>query len=520
MYLAHYQTSTDASLQCYAIFAQYQTGLKDKAILLAKKEWLTGDSKPPACDKLFLLLFKENQFDNTLVTKRIALALEKRNFSLASYLLKKYKQTDPNNDQTLALIYQNPSRINKLAQSELHGDFYTFGLNHMVSRNMDHATDFWQTIKQKNLLTDRQQQSFLSYLALYKAMRDKPDAPSWFAKVKASFYNQALLEWQIRYALKHRQWERVKTIIPQLADKNVPCWEYWLARAQEQTNQKENARILYEKLSKLRNYYGFLASMRLNKPYQFLDEHTTYSKDILNTYEPILIKIKTLYQNNQTLDASRLVNDFSSELTKQEKFNFATWIFRDLDWVGKSVYLSDTPELNNQLSLRFPLAHEGTIKQQARAYHLNEAFIYAIIRQESGFRDDVVSFAGAHGLMQLMPNTAKLVAHQHKIAYNDKKQLFISQKNINLGAAYLRQVGNRFKDHPLLMAASYNAGPRQVYRWLNTSPLTEADIWVETLPFQETRNYLKNIMAFYVVYQYQMKQKPDLTPFMKPYKGS
>ena len=518
MYLTHYQPSTDTSLQCYALFAAYVQGTRETAILGAKKQWLTGGSLPPACDKLFLMMFKEQIFDGSLVTKRIALALEQRNYSLASYLLKKYKPTDPNNDQTLALIYKNPSKITQLVHNELHGDFYTYGLNHLLTRNMDHAAELWNKIKHSNSLNEKQEQSFLSTLALYKAVRDKPDAPAWFDKVKTSFYSQGLLEWQIRYALKHHQWKRISTLIQRIHDKDSPCWQYWLARAEEQTNQKEMANQRYEKLSKSRNYYGFLANIRLKKPFQFEAEKHTYNKEALNTYTPILNQMNTLYKSNQMGEASRLVNDFSSELPKEDKSNLAEWIFRELGWVGKSVYISNTPELNNQLDLRFPLAHEGIIKQQARTYNLKEAYIYAIIRQESAFREDVVSYVGAHGLMQLMPNTAKLVAHQHKIAYNDKKQLFISQKNINLGAAYLRQLGNRFDNHPLLMAAAYNAGPRQVYRWISTNPLKEADIWIETLPFQETRNYLKNIMAFYAVYQYQMKEKPDLSPFMRPYK--
>ena len=265
IYLAHYQPSNDTSLQCYALFAAYQQGAREAAILDSKKQWLTGNSLPPACDKLFLMLFKEQIFNDTLVTKRIALALEKRNFSLASYLLKKYKQSDANNDQTLALIYKNPSKITQLARNELHGDFYTYGLNHMITKNMDHAVSMWSKISKNNLLNEKQQQSFLSSVALYKAVRNTPDAPAWFAKVKDSFYSQGLLEWQIRYALKRHQWKRISTLIQKIHDKDSPCWQYWLARAEEQTNQNEMATQRYEQLSKSRNYYGFLANIRLKK---------------------------------------------------------------------------------------------------------------------------------------------------------------------------------------------------------------------------------------------------------------
>ena len=119
--------------------------------------------------------------------------------------------------------------------------------------------------------------------------------------------------------------------------------------------------------------------------------------------------------------------------------------------------------------------------------------------------------------MQIMPATALTVAKSKKINYLDKKQLFSSQKNIIIGAAYLQQLAKRFDKHPILMAAAYNAGPKQVSYWLKNHPPKDIDIWVETLPWPETRNYLKNIIAFYAVYQYRMQERPDLTVFMKPF---
>jgi len=119
--------------------------------------------------------------------------------------------------------------------------------------------------------------------------------------------------------------------------------------------------------------------------------------------------------------------------------------------------------------------------------------------------------------MQLMPATAKATAKSERINYADKKQLFGAQKNINIGVAYLQQLAKRFDKHPVLMAAAYNAGPRQVVYWLKNHPPKQIDIWIETLPWHETRNYLKNVVAFYAVYQHRMHQKADLSDFMRPF---
>ena len=516
-YTQHYQPSADPSLQCYAQFALYQQGNRMNAIEASKKQWLTGDSLPPACDKLFTLLFKDNVFDDALIFQRVKLALEQRNYPLASYLLKKIKHPSNNNAQILDNIHQNPARVTQLKPGPLSGDFYLYGLKRLLTKNVDYAIRLWQQAQNRSLLTQQQQQAFLTQVAIYKAMRGKSDAPTWFAKIKQEFSTEALIDWQIRFALKNRQWARVESLISHTPNPRNPCWEYWLARAYEAQGQHEKAVLGYQTLAKNRHYYGFLASVRLNKPFQFEHENATTGIQGLRLYQPVTDQIKALYFSKQNMLASKLANDFASELPKEEKSAFVHWVEHDLHWVGKSVYLSSHEDLSNQLSLRFPLAYRNVVTQQAARYHLQEALIYAIIRQESAFRDDVVSFAGAHGLMQLMPATALWISKVHHIPYTNKKQLFLTPNNIGLGAAYLRQLANHFDNHPLLMVAAYNAGPRQVNTWLNAQPLQEADIWIETIPYYETRNYLKNVIAFYAVYQHRLQQKPNLDVFMRPY---
>ena len=237
----------------------------------------------------------------------------------------------------------------------------------------------------------------------------------------------------------------------------------------------------------------------------------------LAIYKPITDQVKELYNSHQSWLASRLLNDFNSELPKNEKSALAYWVAHELQWNGKSVYLSNNEELGNQLSLRFPLAYQPIIRNFALRYHVPQPLIFAMIRQESTFFDDIVSSAGANGLMQVMPLTAKIVAKRAHIPYNNPKELFVSDKNIHIGVAYLQQLAHQFRSHPVLVVAAYNAGPRQVNLWLKNHPPKEIDIWIETLPWQETRNYLKNVIAFYAVYQYRLGEKPNLDAFMQPF---
>ncbi|MCE3043396.1 transglycosylase SLT domain-containing protein [Legionella sp. 16cNR16C] len=515
-YTSYYRPSSDVSLQCFARLADYFQGRTELAMEGAKPLWLKGDSQPGACNQLFDFLLKSGQFDEQLITERIRLALDKRNLGLARYLLKLYQKPRLEDEQLLLGISQNPLRISQLQPKELHDAFYLFGLKRLVSTNMEQAIKIWQQPKTRKMLSDAQQQSFLVQLVIYKAMRNHEDTEQWFARIKPPYYNDALLDWEIRAALKQQNWPKVEKYILFSTNKDSPCWQYWLGRAKEGQGKKTEAQSIFQTLAETRNYYGFLASLRLNKKPSFVNEKIVSDPNVLKPYRTVIMAIKNLYANKQVLQASRMLNDFVLELPREDKIALIHWVATELQWHGKSVYLSNTDELSNQLSLRFPLAHEPAVTAYSKNYNISKEFIYAIIRQESSFREDVVSMAGARGLMQLMPETAKMVAKQEKISYGDKNQLFSSQKNINIGVAYLKQLAKRYHAHPVLMAAAYNAGPRQVNYWIKTHPPKQIDIWIETLPWHETRNYLKNVIAFYAVYQFRMQHKPDLSDFMQP----
>ena len=299
-YNKHYQSSTDLSLQCYAQIARYQQGERQQAIESSKSLWLKGDSQPKACDELFSLLLANNDLDENLITQRLVLALEKRNMTLATYLLKQYKPPRTAESATLMAIQHNPRQIAQLTPSPLHNEFYLYGLKRMVSINMNQAISLWQLAKTKHMMNHVQEQSFLAHVALYKAMRNHEDTPIWFAKVEPAFYNDVLLGWQIRFALKYKQWPQVAYLINHAEDKESPCWQYWLARALEAQGEREKANALYEPLAKTRNYYGFLASLRLNKAFSFENEPAVDNPTTLLPYKPLTDQIKQLFTSNQS----------------------------------------------------------------------------------------------------------------------------------------------------------------------------------------------------------------------------
>lgn len=511
----YYHFSSDINLQCFAQIANYYTGAAPLALKESKRLWLTGDNLPKSCDILFKLQGSA-LLTEPLLNRRIALALEKRNLSLVRHLLKLYNKPKVDDDLMLLQIAANPRRINLLTPGPLHGDLYLYGLKRLVSMNINEAVRVWNLPITKKILSNEQQQLFLSHLAFYQAMRNDPESDQWFAQVQPAYRTDILSDWQIRHAIKQQKWTRVKALIKTARNNQTPIWQYWLARALENTNEIKLANELYQKLARTRHYYGFLASIRLKQPLSLQDEPLTPSSSILNAYKPFTSMVRELIRNKQDSEASRIISDFTSELPKKDKQLIIYWLINDLKWYAKALNLSSSEELSNALALRFPLPYNSAVHQSSKQFQIPKELIYAIIRQESGFREEVTSPAGAKGLMQIMPTTAMMIVQKKKFDSRLNDSLFVAQQNITLGSAYLQYLAKHFQYHFALMAAAYNAGPRQVNVWLKTPNSEPLDIWIETIPWHETRNYLKNVMSFYVVYQYRLGVKPNLDYFLKP----
>lgn len=512
-YYRFYRPSNDRSLQCY--FQQARLEFEDKKIVIKDilPLWLSEHSQPEACTKVFNVLLSDISKRNEYINQRVSHALLNRNYSLANYLLKQSKPAQSEKVNFLNLIQNNPQNISKLKPGVLNGDFYLYGLKIISKQNPKLAIRLFNNPRAKSIMNNKQQQNFLAYFSLYKAMRNNDDAQFWFAKVKKDAYTPALTDWEIRYAISHKNWQQLLNLIKASNDKDNLRYKYWKARAYSAIGNKIKAKKIYEKISQQRSYYGFLASLRLKKPLNLVNEEVTYKRDILITYKPVTDEIKRLVSSHQDLEASRIINAFSSELGKSELSAFAYWVAKELNWSGKSIYLCNNEDLFNQLSLRFPLTYKNIVYSSSKNFNIPAPLIYAVIRQESAFFENIISPVGATGLMQIMPKTALHVSRNAKISYNGPKDLYMPAKNINIGTAYLKQLSKPYKNNFILMAAAYNAGPQQVNYWYKNNPHQDMDIWIETIPWNETRNYVQSIVAFYAIYEYRLYRKRTLAEF-------
>lgn len=511
-YKTFYQPTLDKNLSCYYALALYHTGSQPEALLLAHQLWQSATIDPPVCRQLFSWLFSIKAFDETVYSERIRLALTEESTKLLFDLLKNYKK-EPGLATMVQRIHRHPALVNRLPASNLRSDLYLYGLKRLIITDIKKAA--WLGLHPKWPLSASQKEAFIKKITLFKALRHEPDHSWWFQQLTLDKNKSALLDWEIRAALGDENWPEVERLINRSPRKSETIWRYWQARAKAAQGKGIEAREIYQGLALEQHYYGFLAAQHLKQDLPVNQKPMTEKGDRLKPYMPILEQIRRDYTNQNPLAAARLLHDFNLELPAEDRMSLLLWLSQDLKWTHQALYLANREETRNQLELRFPLSYQNIIILSARHFHHDEAYIYAIIRQESLFKAEAESEAGAKGLMQILPDTAAMLAKREKIAFSHSDQLYEPEKNIALGAAYLNYLNTRFR-HPLLITAAYNAGPKQVNSWLK-SPVSDPLIWIETLPWAETRNYIKNVIAFYAVYQYRLHRNPNIDQFLKPF---
>jgi soluble lytic murein transglycosylase len=295
-------------------------------------------------------------------------------------------------------------------------------------------------------------------------------------------------------------------------------WQYWLARALHELGQRAEAREIYVELARGRGYYAFLAADRVGTPYRIEGMATPELQDVRAQVRelPAVARTRELLALDRTLDARREWRDATNQMNKEQLMS-AALLASDLGWLDQAIFTLARTGFWEDLELRFPVSHLEQVVGAEHRTGLDRAWILAVIRQESAFNPDARSPVGAMGLMQLMPRTAKAVATRHLGQSAPRpSQITDPQLNIRLGSTYLAHVLERLGKNPVLATAAYNAGPHRVERWLPEQTM-DADIWIELIPFGETREYVKRVLSYRAIYQHRLGQKPErLTTTMPP----
>ncbi|MFK7855624.1 MAG: transglycosylase SLT domain-containing protein [Granulosicoccus sp.] len=350
------------------------------------------------------------------------------------------------------------------------------------------------------------------------AYRRLPQAQAWLMGIEARDDDLELMEWRVRTALLAQDWKAVLgtfSLLPEQEQKE-DHWAYWQARALEQLGQPEQAAKIYNELAELQSYYGFLAADRLSLDYSIYDEPITPDADLLARLarEPALIKAREFHFVELQHESRREWNNWSSGRSVEELAAAAVlanhWMLHD-----RAIFNAGQAEQKRAITLRFPVLYRTDVAQAASENRIDPAWIFGVMRRESAYIRDIRSGAGAIGLMQLMPRTASYVAGLQG-QKNWKGDLTDAQTNIGFGTFYLRHVMDKFDDHQVLATASYNAGPHRVDKWLLPESM-DADVWIDTIPFTETRRYVRAVLAYTSIYEAHLSGKPQrLSSKLKP----
>ena len=525
-YLRDAIPSRDPTLECWRRQALLNSGQPESALRDFATLWLRGASLPTNCDPVIAAWRIQGHPTAEQVWQRFALAMTGSNLGLAKAL----RTELPVADQTLADVWltvaDNPQSVldaSRLAAADPQtAAILNDGLKRWGKRDPVAAAAALDTLKKRDSTLASQWSGTERWLALWIASDYHPTALARLNGLPAAVVDGPVREWRVRVSLRLGEWAAALSGLDQLSpdEQASPRWQYWRGRTLEALGRTEEAQAIYRRLANQRDYHGFLAADRLNLPYAIPNLPLAIPPtelDTLLTRSTGLQRARELYVLGRESEAEaewRLATRSFDRAT----FKQAAQLAHYWDWHSQAIATIARAEYWDDLELRFPLAYRNGVLNSASAETLDPAWIYAIIRQESSFRPAARSPVGALGLMQIMPATGRQIAQDVQDTAGTP-DLLQADLNIRYGAHYLQRLLGRLQSNPLLVTAAYNAGPNKVMQWLPTRDSIPADVWAETIPYQETRSYVQRVMEYAAIYAQRLGAQATenrLSSRMKP----
>ena len=336
-------------------------------------------------------------------------------------------------------------------------------------------------------------------LALAAATSHQAEAVDWFARAEklGASLDEEQHAWRMRAALRAGDWLAVTRAFALLPDSmaNQPEWIYWRARAIAALGKAQDAQGLYQQVAGQSNFYGILAAEALGKPLSLPPRAVPPTAEERQAAEtnPLLVRGLALIRADLRLDGIREWNWALNGMSDRQLLAAADFAQRN-DVIDRAINTADRTLAEHDFVRRYPTPFFAQVEPRVQDVSLDPAWVYGLMRQESRFIMDAKSSAGAKGLMQLMPATAKWVAKKIGMDHYHPGKVTDMDTNVTLGTNYMRMVMDGLDNHPVLASAAYNAGPGRARKWRAEIPL-EGAIYAETIPFNETRDYVKKVMA-------------------------
>ena len=516
-YVENYQKPKSKQGQCRYQWARYQLNYKTKALTEAKKIWLTGRSLPRDCDKLLAKFTQSSLLTQKLIWQRFKLAINARQYALAGYLKNKMAGKEARQDaKQWLLLLKNPALIAKAnllkgVSKAQKDDMFVYAVQRIIGRDVDKALQIWDGQKAKFKLTKEQLHKVDRSIALQLTFSKSDKAYVHFSRLMRS--DKTARTWIVRAALIKGDWTAVQQALNKLSAKERASerWRYWQGKAFLQANQLKKAREIFIGLAKERSYYGFLAADYLQQDYWLSDNPIKVDEQEIISL--LADKNFVIVNEFKALQKTKLAQQYWWQAIRGLKGTnllVAAKVAEQWQWHKQAIMTVAQAKYWDDVSLRFPLDFTDKIQENARLQGLDEAIIYGLVRRESMFDEVANSPVGALGLMQVMPKTGKQIAKEIKYPWKGKADLLEASVNVKFGAYYYKQMLDKFSGNFALAAAAYNAGPDSVNRWLNIDSVYAADLWIETIPYKETRAYVAAVLTYALIYQRQLGGKQTL----------
>ncbi|EKS1844925.1 murein transglycosylase [Cronobacter muytjensii] len=507
--------STEA--QCNYYYAKFNTGDAQGAWQGAKDLWQTGKNLPAACERLFDAWRTSGAQDPLAYLERIRLAMKEGNTRLVSSLASQLPSDYQTISSALVSLANDPNSVMTFVRSVGATDFTrqmaAVAFASVARQDVENARLMIPSLIQAQQLNDAQAQELRDIVA-WRLMGNDVTAEQarWRDDAIMRSESTSLIERRVRMALGTGDRSGLNTWLARLPmeAKEKDEWRYWQADLLMERGRDDEAKTILHSLMQQRGFYPMAAAQRLGEDYPLrVDKAPTVNAALFEGAEMARVR-ELMYWGLDNTARSEWANLVTSR-SKQEQAALARYAF-DRNWWDLSVQATIAGKLWDQLEERFPLAYKDLFARYVSDKAVSQSYAMAIARQESAWNPKVRSPVGASGLMQIMPGTATHTVKMFNLpGYSSSAQLLDPETNIQIGTSYLQYVYQMFDNNRIFASAAYNAGPGRVRTWLgNSAGRIDAVAFVESIPFSETRGYVKNVLAYDAYYRYFMGDKPVL----------
>ena len=502
----------DLEIDCYAWLRALEQDAAAAAADAMQGMWLEPRELPEGCGRLADRLAQAKLITTTDVWTRVRVLFQAGQITAAKTALGYLSRAESPDERLLAEAARQPKRLLERVPKKLDKRATREVVILAVLRlaRADPAGAAQSLEKLAARLPEAEVDYLWGRIGYEGAREHHPDALKWYARADQALFDDNQLAWEARAGLRLGRWGVVRDAIDRMpADmRREPTWIYWYGRARAARGEETQARAYYLRIAGQSDFYGLLAAEELGY------STTLPAKAHVPTEEEVAAAAADAGVQ-RALELIRL--GIRTEGVKEWQFatrNFddarllaASEFARRAQVYDRSIQAADRTVRQHNFSLRYPAPFKEVFAEYAKTYGLDEAWVLGLVRQESRFVTEARSEAGAAGLMQVMPRTARYVARKIGLRDYRGKSMTEVQTNVTLGTGYLRLVLDQL-GHPVLASAAYNAGPARARRWRDVSRPLEGAIYVETIPFPETRDYVKKVMANAAFYGALIDRQP------------